>query len=72
MTAWIIALVESTLWLFYGLGASDVALTAGGSSGVVMASLILVRLHIVRPVVRPSEQSAVDTTGTVIRLIPAR
>jgi len=69
---WIIALVESTLWLFYGVAASDVALTAGGSSGVVMASLILVRLHIVRPVVRPSAESAVDTTGTVIRLIPAR
>ncbi|MDX2381395.1 MAG: hypothetical protein QNM02_16740 [Acidimicrobiia bacterium] len=45
---WLIALVESLLWLLYGLGVADVALIAGGSSGVVMASLILARLHVVR------------------------
>jgi uncharacterized protein with PQ loop repeat len=66
---WVIALLESLLWLVYGLGVTDVALIAGGASGVVMASLILVRLHTVRSNVR---RRAVDTDGTVIRVAPAR
>jgi uncharacterized protein with PQ loop repeat len=66
---WIIALVESVLWLVYGLGVADAALIAGGTSGVVAASLILVRLHMVRT---NAIDRAVDTSGTVIRVAPAR
>jgi uncharacterized protein with PQ loop repeat len=66
---WLIALVESMLWLLYGLGVADVALIAGGSSGVVMASLILARLNVVRS---NAIGRAVDTDGTVIRVAGAR
>lgn len=66
---WIIALAESALWLLYGLGVADIALVAGGSSGVVMASLILARLHLVRA---NEMRRAVDTSGTVIRVASAR
>jgi len=45
-TTWIIAFVEAALWLVYGLGVSDVALTLAGVVGVVMAAVILVRLAI--------------------------
>lgn len=62
---WVIALVEATLWFVYGLGVDDVALIAGGSSGVVMSSLILGRLANV-------SRRAVDTRGTVIRVAAAR
>jgi uncharacterized protein with PQ loop repeat len=41
---WILALVESALWLAYGLAVADAALLVGGASGVLMSSLILVRL----------------------------
>lgn len=41
---WLIAWVESFIWLLYGYGRSDVALVAAGLLGVVMASVILVRL----------------------------
>jgi len=64
---WVIALAESMLWLAYGFGVTDLALIAGGASGVVMASLILARLHVVR-----SGDRAVDTGGTVIRVASAR
>jgi uncharacterized protein with PQ loop repeat len=43
-TTWIIALVESALWLVYGVGVGDTALTLAGSVGVAMASVILARL----------------------------
>lgn len=43
-TTWIIAFVEAALWLVYGLGVSDVALTLAGVVGLVMASVILTRL----------------------------
>ncbi len=43
-TTWIIASLEAVLWLAYGLGVGDVALTLAGLVGVVMASVILVRL----------------------------
>lgn len=66
---WVIALVEAALWLAYGSAVADVALVAGGSSGVVMSSLILVRIRIVR--VRTAAR-AVDTRGTVIRVASAR
>ena len=66
---WIIALVESLLWLGYGLGVADAALVAGGASGVVAASLILARLQVVRT---NAIERAVDTSGTVIRVAPAR
>jgi uncharacterized protein with PQ loop repeat len=43
---WIIAFVEAALWLIYGVGVSDIALTLAGVVGVAMASVILVRLAI--------------------------
>lgn len=43
-TTWIIAFVESALWLVYGLGVDDTALTLAGVVGVAMASVILTRL----------------------------
>lgn len=45
-TTWIIALVEAALWLVYGVGVSDIALTLAGLVGVVMASVILTRLAV--------------------------
>jgi len=45
-TTWIIASLEALLWLAYGLGVGDVALTLAGLVGVVMASVILVRLAV--------------------------
>jgi uncharacterized protein with PQ loop repeat len=43
-TTWLIAFVEAALWLVYGIGVHDVALVSAGMIGVVMSSLILVRL----------------------------
>jgi uncharacterized protein with PQ loop repeat len=43
---WVLALAESALWLTYGVAVADVALIVGGTSGVVMSSLILVRLTV--------------------------
>jgi uncharacterized protein with PQ loop repeat len=43
---WTIAWVEAMLWLAYGIGISDIALTAGGATGAVMSSVILVRLAV--------------------------
>ena len=45
-TTWIIASVEAVLWLAYGLGVGDAALTLAGVVGVVMASVILTRLAV--------------------------
>ena len=41
---WVIALVESGLWLTYGSIVADPALIAGGASGAAMSALILARL----------------------------
>lgn len=66
-TTWIIAAVESVLWLAYGLGVGDVALTLAGFVGVAMASVILVRLAITghRPfvVLDPRRRLDVATVG---------
>ncbi len=43
-TTWIIAFVEASLWLVYGMGVGDIALTLAGVVGVTMASVILTRL----------------------------
>ncbi len=43
---WIIAFVESVLWLVYGVGVADVALTLAGVVGAAMSTVILVRLAI--------------------------
>jgi uncharacterized protein with PQ loop repeat len=43
---WIIAFVEAALWLVYGLGVSDVALTLAGTVGMALASVILARLAV--------------------------
>lgn len=45
-STWLIALVESGLWLVYGIGVSDIALTLAGTVGVAMASVILARLAV--------------------------
>jgi uncharacterized protein with PQ loop repeat len=45
-TTWIIAAVESWLWLVYGLGVGAAALTLAGVVGVLMASVILARLAV--------------------------
>lgn len=66
-TTWIIAAVESMLWLAYGVGVGDVALTLAGLVGVVMASVILVRLAVTghRPfvVLDPRRRLEVATAG---------
>jgi uncharacterized protein with PQ loop repeat len=66
-TTWIIASLESVLWLAYGLGVGDAALTLAGLVGVVMASVILVRLAITghRPfvVLDPRRRLEVATAG---------
>jgi uncharacterized protein with PQ loop repeat len=41
---WIMAWIESVIWLGYGSWVNDGALLVGGVSGTVMASFILVRL----------------------------
>lgn len=56
---WVIALVESGLWLAYGSVVADPALIAGGASGVAMSALILARLL------------AVDARRRAIRVAPA-
>ena len=43
---WLIAWIESFIWLVYGYGRNDVALVAAGLLGVAMASVILVRLGV--------------------------
>ena len=43
-STWLIAWVEAGLWLVYGLGVGDMALTLAGLVGVAMASIILARL----------------------------
>ena len=66
-TTWIIASLESVLWLAYGLGVGDAALTLAGLVGVLMASVILVRLAITghRPfvVLDPRRRLDVATAG---------
>jgi len=41
---WIMAVLESSLWLIYGLTVLDPALLVGGASGVVLPALLLGRL----------------------------
>ncbi len=41
---WLISWVEAVLWLAYGAMIADLALLAGGTAGVVMATAILSRL----------------------------
>lgn len=41
---WLIAWAEAALWLVYGLGVGDLALTSAGLVGATMASIILARL----------------------------
>ncbi len=45
-STWLIAWVEAGLWLVYGLGVGDVALTLAGIVGMVMSSIILGRLAV--------------------------
>jgi uncharacterized protein with PQ loop repeat len=66
-TTWIIASIEAALWLIYGLGVGDVALTLAGLVGVVMSSVILLRLAVTghRPfvVLDPRRRLEVATAG---------
>jgi uncharacterized protein with PQ loop repeat len=66
-TTWIIAAVESSLWLVYGLGVGATALTLAGLVGVLMASVILMRLAVTghRPfvVLDPRRRLEVATAG---------
>jgi len=43
-STWLMAWVEAVIWVGYGLIEFDVALLAGGVSGAVGSSLILIRL----------------------------
>lgn len=43
---WLLAWLESMLWLGYGVGIRDAALIAGGAVGAVMSAAILVRLAV--------------------------
>jgi uncharacterized protein with PQ loop repeat len=43
---WLIALIESMLWLAYGVAIVDAALLAAGLVGVAMSSVILVKLAV--------------------------
>ena len=64
---WIIAFVESALWLVYGLGVGDVALTLAGAVGMALASVILARLAVTghRPfvVLRPRRELELASAG---------
>lgn len=64
---WIIAFVEAALWLVYGMGVSDVALTLAGVVGMACAAVILVRLAITghRPfvVLRPRRRLELAPVG---------
>jgi uncharacterized protein with PQ loop repeat len=53
---WVISLAEAVLWLAYGAMISDIALLAGGTAGVVMATAMLSRL------------AAVGSVSTLIRV----
>lgn len=43
-STWLMAWVESAIWLIYGLFVVDAALLAGGLTGAAMSSIILARL----------------------------
>jgi uncharacterized protein with PQ loop repeat len=64
---WIIAFVEAGLWLVYGLGVGDVALTLAGIVGMACATVILVRLAVTghRPfvVLRPRRRLELAPAG---------
>jgi uncharacterized protein with PQ loop repeat len=64
---WIIAFVEAALWLVYGLGVGDVALTLAGTIGMALASVILTRLAVTghRPfvVLHPRRRLELASTG---------
>ena len=45
-STWLIAWVEAGLWLVYGFGVGDIALTLAGIVGLAMAAIILARLAI--------------------------
>jgi len=55
---WVLAALESAIWLVYGMAAGDAGLALAGVSGVVMAGVILVRLAVTGH--RPFAVVAVD------------
>jgi uncharacterized protein with PQ loop repeat len=63
-TTWLIAWVEAVLWLVYGFGVGDLALSSAGLIGVVMSSVILVRLSV-------TGHQPLDVLMRVGRLLPA-
>jgi uncharacterized protein with PQ loop repeat len=64
---WIIAFVEAALWLVYGLGVGDLALTLAGAVGMAFAAIIVTRLAVTgnRPfvVLRPRRRLELATAG---------
>lgn len=64
---WIIAFGEAALWLVYGLGVGDIALTLAGTVGMAFAAVILSRLAVTghRPFValRPRRRLELASTG---------
>jgi uncharacterized protein with PQ loop repeat len=66
-STWIIALFEAALWLVYGLGVGDTALTLAGAVGAVMASVILTRLAITghRPFVVLDPRRRIELSAAV-------
>lgn len=49
LATWVIAFVEATLWGAYGIANLDIGLMALASTGLVMSTLVLVRLFVRRP-----------------------
>jgi hypothetical protein len=45
---WSMAWVEAVIWVIYGLSTGDAALLVGGTGGTLAATVILVRLAVVR------------------------
>ncbi len=60
-TTWLLAWAEAFFWGVYGVGTSDIALVSAGLVGVVMSSLILVRLAVVRNRMLTSAPAGVTT-----------
>jgi uncharacterized protein with PQ loop repeat len=64
---WIIAFVEAALWLVYGLGVDDLALSFAGIVGASMAAIILARLALTghRPFVVLALRRRLEPAGAV-------
>ena len=70
---WLIAWIESMLWLVYGVAIVDVALVVAGVVGVAMSSVILVKLSVSghRPLdtIAPRATSRAVEEGTTVTIV---